>query len=400
MPWSRSWASTACVPVRRRLLGRWAPAVVSALILLLAGLTVSSSVIVVRHFRNEAQSVTRLSYGVYAALSDPREGAEADALVEIGKRVRQLGIPVVITDTAGRVTAADNLPFEAALDDPRVKRYVEQLDRENPPLLESTLGTIVHYGSVPAEQQLTVLAILQGLTLMVVVGTGVFAYRSAMAAQRDRLWAGMAREAAHQLGTPLTSLKGWVEQIRSRPTPPTGLADYLASDADRLDRVARRFERIGHPARREPVGLGVLAGKVAEYFRPRLPRHAQPIDLQVRAPGPGPVVLGDPVLLEWALENLVKNAIDALQGRAGKITLEAHAQNGHAELRVVDDGPGVSREVRRTLFDPGISTKSGGWGIGLALSRRVIEDSHGGELMLENTERGASFLIRMPLHQQ
>jgi signal transduction histidine kinase len=374
--------------------------VVSALILLLAGLTVSSSVIVVRHFRNEAQSVTRLSYGVYAALSDPREGAEADALVEIGKRVRQLGIPVVITDTAGRVTAADNLPFEAALDDPRVKEYVKELDRANPPLPESTLGTVVHYGSVPAEQQLSVLAILQGLTLVVVVGVGIFGYRSAMAAQRDRLWAGMAREAAHQLGTPLTSLKGWVEQIRSRPTPPTGLADYLASDADRLDRVARRFERIGHPARREPVGLGVLAGKVAEYFRPRLPRHAQPISLRVSAPGPGPVVLGDPVLLEWALENLVKNAIDALQGRAGSITLEAHAQNGNAELRVVDDGPGVSREVRRTLFEPGISTKSGGWGIGLALSRRVIEDSHGGELVLENTERGASFLIRMPLHSQ
>jgi signal transduction histidine kinase len=385
--------------VRRHVLGRWAPAIVSALILLLAGLTISSSVIVVRHFRNEARSITRLSYGVYAALSDPREGAEADALVEIGKRVRQLGIPVVITDTTGKVTAADNLPFEAAVDDPRIAAYVRTLDRENPPLVESTFGTVVHYGSVPAEQQLTVLAVLQGLTLIVVVAVGIFAYRSAMAAQRDRLWAGMAREAAHQLGTPLTSLKGWVEQIRSRPTPPTGLADYLASDADRLDRVARRFERIGHPARSEPVGLGVLAGKVAEYFRPRLPRVAKPIDLRVDAPGPGPMVLGDPVLLEWALENLVKNAIDALQGHTGSITLEAHARNGSAELRVVDDGPGVSRDVRRTLFDAGITTKTGGWGIGLALSRRVIEDAHGGELVLENTDHGASFLIRMPLYE-
>jgi signal transduction histidine kinase len=385
--------------VRRHVLGRWAPVIVAALILLLAGLTISSSVIVVRHFRNEAQSITRLSYGVYAALSDPREGAEADALVEIGKRVRGLGIPVVITDTAGRVTAADNLPFTAPLDGPRVRAYVRALDRQNPPLVESTIGTVVHYGSVPAEQQLTTLAILQGLTLIVVVAVGVFAYRSAMAAQRDRLWAGMAREAAHQLGTPLTSLKGWVEQIRSRPTPPSGLADYLSSDADRLDRVAQRFERIGHPARREPVGLGVLAGKVAEYFRPRLPRHAKPIELSVRAPGSGPMVLGDPVLLEWALENLVKNALDALQGREGSITLEAHVRNGKAELRVVDTGPGVSREVRRTLFEPGITTKSGGWGIGLALSRRVIEDSHGGELVLENTETGASFLIRMPLHE-
>ena len=105
--WCPTWASSASSPVPKRALGRWAPAIVAALVLLLAGLSIASSVIVVRHFRAEAQSITRLSYGVYAALSDPREGAEANALVEIGKRVRQLGIPVVITDTAGRVTAAD-----------------------------------------------------------------------------------------------------------------------------------------------------------------------------------------------------------------------------------------------------------------------------------------------------
>lgn len=369
----------------------------AALVLLLAALSITSSVIVVRHFRAEARSMTRLSFSIYAALNDPREGSEADALVEIGKRVRQLGIPVIITDTAGTVTATDNLPFTAPLDDPRVRDYVRVLDRENPPMVESTLGTVVHYGSVPAEQQLTVLAVLQGLTLIVMVAVGVLAYRSAMAAQRDRLWAGMAREAAHQLGTPLTSLQGWIEQIRSRPTPPSGLADHLASDAERLDRVARRFERIGHPARSDEVRLGALAGRVAEYFRPRLPRHARPIQIKVDAPGPGPVVLGDPVLLEWALENLVKNALDALQGRAGTITLSAHAQDGHAELRVVDDGPGVSREIRRTLFEPGITTKSGGWGIGLALTKRVIEESHRGELRLEETGQGASFVIRLPL---
>lgn len=381
----------------RRTLGRWGPAIVAALVLLLAALSITSSVIVVRHFRAEARSMTRLSFSIYAALNDPREGSEADALVEIGKRVRQLGIPVIITDTAGTVTATDNLPFTAPLDDPRVRDYVRVLDRENPPMVESTLGTVVHYGSVPAEQQLTVLAVLQGLTLIVMVAVGVLAYRSAMAAQRDRLWAGMAREAAHQLGTPLTSLQGWIEQIRSRPTPPSGLADHLASDAERLDRVARRFERIGHPARSDEVRLGALAGRVAEYFRPRLPRHARPIQIKVDAPGPGPVVLGDPVLLEWALENLVKNALDALQGRAGTITLSAHAQDGHAELRVVDDGPGVSREIRRTLFEPGITTKSGGWGIGLALTKRVIEESHRGELRLEETGQGASFVIRLPL---
>jgi signal transduction histidine kinase len=103
------------------------------------------------------------------------------------------------------------------------------------------------------------------------------------------------------------------------------------------------------------------------------------------------------VLLEWAMESLVKNAIDALQGRSGTIILRVGAAEGMGEIRVVDDGPGVAKEIRRTLFEPGITTKRGGWGIGLALARRVVEDAHRGVLALESTDRGASFLMRIPL---
>ena len=120
------------------------------------------------------------------------------------------------------------------------------------------------------------------------VAVAVFAYRSAMAAQRDRLWVAMAREAAHQMGTPLTSLQGWIERVRSRPTPPPDLADHLAADAERLDRVAQRFERIGNPAKREPIGLGALADRVAGYFRPRLPQARQPDRAPARGARHGP----------------------------------------------------------------------------------------------------------------
>ena len=120
----------------------------------------------------------------------------------------------------------------------------------------------------------------------------------------------------------------------------------------------------------------------------------------MEAPGAGPMVTGDPVLLEWALEALVKNAIDALQGRSGVIILPVGASDGMAELRVVDDGPGVPQEIRRTLFEPGITTKDRGWGIGLALARRVVEDAHGGELVLESTDHGASFVMRLPLAER
>ena len=386
--------------MRKPSLRRLTPVLVVLLVALLAGLSVGSGWIVVRHFRRDATAMSRLYSGVFAGLNDPRSGAAVDALLRLGEQVRLVGIPLVVTDTAGRVTAAANLPFAASLDDPRVRTYALLLDRENPPITDPALGGTLHYGAVPAKRQLTALAVLQGLILITIVGVGLAAYRGALAAQRDRLWVAMAREAAHQMGTPLMSLQGWIEQLRSRATPPPMLTDHLEADAERLERVAQRFERIGHEIRREAISLGTLARKVADYFRPRLPTRVNQIEIRVEANGEGPTVLGDPILLEWALESLIKNAIDALQGREGSITLRVGAEPGAATIRVSDDGPGIPGEIRRKIFEPGLTTKSSGWGIGLALSRRVVEDSHGGELVLEQSEPGATFLIRIPTHER
>jgi signal transduction histidine kinase len=383
--------------VRSLDLRRLAPVLIVLLVALLAGLSVGSGWVVVRHFRDDAVSMSRLYAGVFAGLNSDKPAAAADALLQIGTQVRREGMPLILTDTAGRVAAADNLPFRANLDDPRVLEYARRLDRENPPIADPAFGTL-HYGAVPAKRQLTALAILQGFTLAVIIGVGFMAWRNAMAAQRDRLWVAMAREAAHQMGTPLMSLQGWIEHLRSRPDGSPDLVAHFEADAERLERVAQRFERIGHAIHREPIPLGKLAEKVALYFRPRLPQRVNRIALRVDAPGDGPVVQGDPILLEWALESLVKNSIDALQGREGTIRIGVgqSAEPSMVWIRVSDDGPGVPGEIRRTLFEPGISTKQGGWGIGLVLARRVVEDSHGGELLLENTESGASFLIRIP----
>ncbi len=375
---------------------RVAPVLVVGLVALLTGLSLGTGWLVVRHFRDDAESTSRFYSEVFAGLNDPRPGAEVEALLRLGEQVRRLGVPLVVTDAAGRVSAYDNLPFESSLDDPKLAEFITRLDRQNPPIADSAIGT-VHYGTPPGRLQLTTLIVLQALTIAIMVGVAVFAYRSAINAQNDRLWVAMAREAAHQMGTPLTSLQGWIERVRSLSDQQPGLAEHLAADADRLDRVAQRFERIGNPAAREPLGLGALADRVANYFRPRLPRWANPIDLRVEAAGPGPVVLGDPVLLEWALEALVKNAIDALQGRSGTIIVRVESDDRRAVIRVMDDGPGVPKEVRREIFEPGITTKRGGWGIGLALTRRVVEEAHRGELTLEPREKGACFLIRIPL---
>lgn len=382
---------------RRGGFRRFAPAVALLLVAVVAGLTLAASAIVARHFREQARTASRIYAITFAGLADPEPGAETTALFELGARIGELGIPVVVTDSSQRVIAESNLPFTADPSDPRILAYVAELDRINPPI--AIPNGEVHFGSVPATGVLRTLAVLQALTLAVMVAVAVVAYRSQTRARRDRMWVAMAREAAHQMGTPLTSLQGWIEQLRGGGVPVPRLAEHLDADAERLHRVAQRFERIGNPARRDPVALGALAEKVAGYYRSRLPRHANAIAVVVDAPRSGPVIAGDPVLLEWAVEALVKNAADALQGRGGTITLAAAAVDGHAELRVRDDGPGVPREIRRTLFEPGVSTKRGGWGIGLALVRRVVEEGHGGILRLESADEGTTFLMRFPIDQ-
>lgn len=383
-------------PRRRDRVRRFAPAVALLLVAVVAGLSFAASAIITRHFRDQALTASRIYATTYAGLANPSPSAADEALFELGSRITELGIPLVMTDSSGRVATSANLPFVAPEGDPRIVDYARELDAINPPIEIPPWGA-VHFGPLPATGVLRTLALLQAITLIVMVAVAVVAYRSQTRARRDRLWVAMAREAAHQMGTPLTSLKGWIEQLRGGGVPAPKLAEHLDADAERLQRVAQRFERIGNPARRDPVALGALAEKVAGYYRNRLPRHANAITVTVDAPRSGPVIAGDPVLLEWAFEALVKNAADALQGRGGTITLAASVEDGHAIVRISDDGPGVPREIRRTLFEPGVTTKRGGWGIGLALVRRVVEEGHGGILTLEPTTPGTTFQMRFPL---
>jgi len=370
-----------------------------AVALLFGALSVGYAWVVGRHLRDDARETSRLFGRVFAGLNDPREGAAADALLDLAEEVRRLGIPIAVTDSAGRVTALDNAPFGAAASDAERRAWIAQLDRVNAPLVQPGLGTI-HYGALPVARRFTGLALLQGVVFACLALLAVWGMRVRVGAARDRLWVAMARESAHQLGTPLMSLTGWIDYLRENPGTPGGdLVAHLQADAERLERVAKRFERIGRPARREPVGLGAVAERVVGYFRPRLPTLANPVALTLSSPGVGPTATGDPVLIEWALEVLVKNAIDALSGRGGRIEVDVATTGGSARVMVRDDGPGVPAEIQTQLFEPGASTKTGGWGIGLALARRIVEQQHGGRVSYHAADQGQGsvFVLEFPL---
>jgi len=390
---------SALTALPRGFVRRAGPPALIAAALLFGILSVGYAWIVARHLRNDARETSRMLGQVFAGLNDPREGAAADALLELADEVRHLGIPLAVTDTAGRITALDNAPFGPGASEATRQDWIARLDRIHPPLTQPGVGTI-HYGALPAARAFTGLALLQGAMFLSLVLLAVWAMRERVTSARDRLWVAMARESAHQLGTPLMSLTGWIDYLRENPgTPGSDLVHHLEADAERLQRVAKRFERIGRPARREPVALGIVAERVVGYFRPRLPTLAHSVTITLASPGSGPTVTGDPVLIEWALEVIVKNAVDALSGRGGRIEVDVEAADARGRVSVRDDGPGVAPEMQRQLFEPGTTTKTGGWGIGLALARRIVEQQHGGRVTFRPGPdgRGAVFVLEFPL---
>lgn len=349
---------------------------------------------VVGELRREAKRSARMYADVYRGLNSPNDVNGIGALLQLADEIRQAGVPLVVTTMDGTPSAAANLPFAADPADPRVRAYVPKLDAINDPVVVRGVG-MVHFGDTPLVRGLQLYPLLQGMTLTLLLAAGVFSLRSRGRADRDRVWAGMARESAHQLGTPLSSLRGWLELLEERDVGDGAreTAQLMRSDVERLERVAHRFERIGRPPRREPVDVAALVESVGNYFRARVPTLARAVRIETHI-AEGPVMIaGDAVLLEWALEALVKNAVDALGGRGGNIQLSvARLENG-ARVRVSDDGPGIPRELRSRIFDAGYTTKKGGWGIGLPLARRIVEEWHGGKLRVVPSDRGATFEI-------
>jgi signal transduction histidine kinase len=378
---------------------RNAPVVIVAgglLTLLVAFIWYSQDVL--SNLRSEARQTAGIYAKVYGAISDTSSDPSRNTatLVDLIESLKQLRVPVILTDSKGGTPESANLPFVDTLNTAHVRAYADTLDAENPPV-NSGFVTI-HIGNTPLIKGMRVIPLLMVAVLGVLILSGMVMLRSESHADRERIFAGMARESAHQLGTPLSSMHGWIELLRERDDPMIAQAlPHMESDIERLERVAHRFERIGRPPRRDAVDVTEVARQVVSYFSARVPTLAHPVAIRLDAAGWDLPVVGDRVLLEWAIESLVKNAIDALAGRGGSIVVGVEpVPGGGARVRVADNGPGVPRDLRRKIFSAGFSTKESGWGIGLALTRRIIEEGHGGRLLLAPSDRGAVFDIVLP----
>ncbi len=352
--------------------------------------------------RSDAAVFSWIYFQILQAAESP-DGLTPEGQLTLLRRLSGLGIPVVTTDASGAPTSVLNLPFDVDLSNPadseRIQAYVKLLDTRNPPLVSDRAGFAVHYGEPAFLRRLKWIPWLQALLLFTFLGIGVWVVRTTYSSERERLWSAMARESAHQMGTPLSSLVGWLELMQSgADTTDENVRGKMRDDVGRLEKVSRRFELVGRSPALRPMHLHDVIRRLARYFDDRLPSLGSRVEIELELDGAGPLLLGNETLLEWAFENLVKNALDSLAGNAGtiRIAFEGVVQ-GKARYLVSDDGPGVAPNLKATLFDVGVTTKESGWGVGLSLARRILVDMHHGNVKLRDTATGACFTIDLPL---
>jgi len=384
---------------------RW-PLALAVLFFVLLGWYLVYTQRIVTSLRSDAATFTELFSEANAAIVDPNADLET-AIFNIYETLLETGIPLVLSGPRDTVIATRNLPFEAdittAEGQGRVRRYVRRLDADRSPFGDPT-GQHIHFGDAPSVRSLVWIPWLQAGGLLITVLIGLAVIRTQRRAEAERAWTSMARELAHQLGTPISSLQGWLEVMRIPEEERPGslgeseVADALGEDLHRLERISHRFELIGREPDLDPMQVRELVRDLEQYLKVRLPRLGAGVDLQVEIDRDLPHILGNGVLLAWALENIVKNALDALAGTGGRIDLHAYAANQYVAIRISDTGPGVDPEVRSRIFDPGVTTKPSGWGVGLALSRRIVEGVHGGRIeLLEGAADGATFVVYLPV---
>lgn len=382
---------------------RYWPTALAILTLIVLGWYLVYTELLAREMRRDAELHSQLYSLIYQGLSSPDPTAATSTLLALGEAIGRLGIPIVVADVDGFPVDWRNLPFPADVDDPadqiRVLEYMAQLSSVPQP----DIG-IVYIGEPPVVERLRWIPWLQVGFLVCLIAAAIFVIRHNQRVERDRIWATMARESAHQMATPLSSLTGWVEILRlpteereEMSTLPS-LTSEMEADLERLEKVSHRFEWIGRPIRWEAVDARGILKTLERYVRVRMPQLSQNVELTVEIEDGLPPIRGNAVLLEWAVENLVKNALDAVAGAGGAIQVTAgrDSEKGIA-IRISDDGPGVAQHVRSTLFDAGVTTKKGGWGVGLSLSRRIIQDVHGGRLTLDTSTPGATFIVELPI---
>ena len=380
--------------------------VAGAVLIVVASLWVSHGLI--SDLKNEEQT----KMGVWAEAM--RSLTSADETTDLNLVLRVINdnhtIPVIVTDEKGRVTTSRNLRLRYRTSRDSVKQVNEALARlkAGGHSMRISLGTdevgethatalYIYYGQSLLLQRLAWFPYVQLGVLTVFLLVALLALLSTKRAEQNKVWVGLTKETAHQLGTPISSLMAWMAVMRETH-PDDALIDEMEADVRRLEMVAERFSKIDSAPKLHPETVGPIVERVAEYIARRIPKS---VKLTVDLRDESELIPISAPLVEWVVEVLCKNAADAMPG-VGQIGISGGKVGDRYVIDVADTGKGIERKHHKTVFRPGFTTKQRGWGLGLSLAKRIIEEYHHGRIYVLRSAPGEGTVFRteLPINSQ
>jgi len=371
--------------------------VVTAVVLSVASLVVSN--FLVRDLKREEQRKMEIWAQALRSLNSADENTDLSLVLEVLNSNNT--IPVIVVDSMRQVQDYRNIQLHAA----NGADSLAQLEARAISMLNGNRSIRIYlsasdYMEICYDDSLLLRRLawwpyVQLGVVLIFVVVAIFALLSSKKAEQNKVWVGLSKETAHQLGTPISSLMAWQEMLRET-YPDDPLLPEMGKDVQRLQRIAERFSKIGSQPELKPENLNEVVAQVVQYINRRTSNH---IDMHSIVPPHPLVVQMCAPLFEWVIENLCKNAIDAMDGR-GSITIRAAEEASCFAIEVSDTGKGIPKNHFSTVFMPGFTTKTRGWGLGLSLAKRIVEEYHNGRIYVKNSElgRGTTFRIELRKH--
>lgn len=303
-------------------------------------------------------------------------------------------IPVILYDKTTESLTANNIKLPDRDADAFLKKKMADFAKKHDPIVLEELNQYVYFDDSYTLKQLQIYPYVQLFVIAVFIALAFFALRSSQKAEQNKVWVGLSKETAHQLGTPLSSLLAWTEYLKLKDVD-SALVAEIDKDVHRLEIIAERFSKIGSVSDIKPVALQDAVKQSVAYLERRI---SDRVKLQFDFPFELAIVDLNESLFSWVIENLTKNAVDAMSGE-GTITYTIGERGKHYFLDVSDTGKGIPKSKFKTIFSPGFTTKQRGWGLGLSLAKRIVETYHNGKIFVKQSEIGKGTTFRILLKQ-
>jgi two-component system, sporulation sensor kinase D len=307
-------------------------------------------------------------------------------------------IPIILTDSDGKIMTAGNIDEKVMANKAAAARMLQSLKKDNDPIvIEYDKGKFqyLYYGDSSLLNKLKYYPIALVLIIVLFGGVVYNFYRSTKMATQNKLWAGMAKETAHQIGTPLSSLIGWLEIMKADNVDETTVTE-IEKDINRLLTITDRFSKIGSEPILENRDIVAETTETYEYLKARFSGQ---VEFSYQAPTKPIMIMFNAALHSWTIENLIKNAIDAMRGR-GKLSVKIEEDAKFVKIQVSDTGKGIPKTQFTRIFEPGFTTKKRGWGLGLSLTKRIVEEYHKGKIKVLHSEIGKGTTMQMSFKKQ